>query len=93
MWIALKFAQLRLWYQFRTRVSPVSSWSSDLLFTLRARLGNSAIFLIGGITRDVEPVPILLRSGDIVIMSGPACRRAYHGSICPPPAFLSLRLT
>ncbi|KAF9246112.1 hypothetical protein BU15DRAFT_58241 [Melanogaster broomeanus] len=42
-------------------------------------LGNSCIFLIGGLTRDVEPIPILLRSGDVVIMSGPACRRAYHG--------------
>jgi alkylated DNA repair protein alkB family protein 1 len=42
-------------------------------------LGNAAVFLIGGLTRDVAPIPILLRSGDIVIMSGPACRRAYHG--------------
>ncbi|KAF8902083.1 hypothetical protein CPB84DRAFT_1729251 [Gymnopilus junonius] len=42
-------------------------------------LGNTAVFLIGGLTRDTAPVPILLRSGDIVIMSGPACRRAYHG--------------
>ncbi|KAF8163250.1 hypothetical protein B0H34DRAFT_694678 [Crassisporium funariophilum] len=42
-------------------------------------LGNAAIFLIGGLTRDAEPTPILLRSGDVVIMSGPACRRAYHG--------------
>ncbi|KAF8959032.1 hypothetical protein BDZ97DRAFT_1923177 [Flammula alnicola] len=42
-------------------------------------LGNAAIFLIGGLTRDTEPIPILLRSGDVVIMSGPACRRAYHG--------------
>ncbi|KDQ14571.1 hypothetical protein BOTBODRAFT_32704 [Botryobasidium botryosum FD-172 SS1] len=42
-------------------------------------LGNAAIFLIGGLTRDVEPVPILLRSGDVVVMSGPGCRRAYHG--------------
>ncbi|KAF8201434.1 hypothetical protein BJ912DRAFT_1019397 [Pholiota molesta] len=42
-------------------------------------LGNAAVFLIGGLTRDSEPVPILLRSGDVVIMSGPACRRAYHG--------------
>lgn len=45
------------------------------------RLGNAAVFLIGGQTRDSEPVPILLRSGDIVIMSGPACRRAYHGEL------------
>ncbi|KAG5646649.1 hypothetical protein DXG03_002639 [Asterophora parasitica] len=42
-------------------------------------LGNAAVFLIGGNTRDSEPVPILLRSGDVVIMSGPNCRRAYHG--------------
>ncbi|KAI0928030.1 hypothetical protein AcV5_005724 [Taiwanofungus camphoratus] len=42
-------------------------------------LGCAAVFLIGGLARDVEPVPILLRSGDVVIMSGPACRRAYHG--------------
>ncbi|KZP20787.1 hypothetical protein FIBSPDRAFT_1044583 [Athelia psychrophila] len=42
-------------------------------------LGHAAVFLIGGLTRDSEPVPILLRSGDVVIMSGPECRRAYHG--------------
>ncbi|KIY50920.1 hypothetical protein FISHEDRAFT_38493 [Fistulina hepatica ATCC 64428] len=42
-------------------------------------LGNSAIFLIGGTTRETPPTPILLRSGDIVVMAGPACRRAYHG--------------
>lgn len=42
-------------------------------------LGNAAIFLIGGPTRDVAPIPILLRSGDVLVMSGPACRRAYHG--------------
>jgi len=42
-------------------------------------LGNAAIFLIGGLTRDIKPMPILLRSGDVVIMAGPACRRAYHG--------------
>ncbi len=43
------------------------------------RLGCAAVFLIGGSTRDTEPVPILLRSGDVVVMSGPRCRRAYHG--------------
>ncbi|KAF9457178.1 hypothetical protein BDZ94DRAFT_1176154 [Collybia nuda] len=42
-------------------------------------LGNAAIFLIGGLTRDTEPIPIMLRSGDVVIMAGPWCRRAYHG--------------
>ena len=44
------------------------------------RLGCAAIFLIGGTTRETDPVPILLRSGDVVIMSGPGCRRAYHGT-------------
>jgi alkylated DNA repair protein alkB family protein 1 len=42
-------------------------------------LGNAAIFLIGDLTRDVAPIPILLRSGDVVVMSGPTSRRAYHG--------------
>ncbi|RDX52669.1 hypothetical protein OH76DRAFT_1399912 [Lentinus brumalis] len=42
-------------------------------------LGCAAVFLIGGRTRDDPPTPILLRSGDVVVMSGPACRRAYHG--------------
>ncbi|KAJ3810650.1 hypothetical protein F5876DRAFT_65423 [Lentinula aff. lateritia] len=42
-------------------------------------LGHAAVFLIGSLTRETEPIPILLRSGDVVIMSGPACRRAYHG--------------
>ncbi|KAH9857657.1 hypothetical protein C2E23DRAFT_805233 [Lenzites betulinus] len=42
-------------------------------------LGCAAIFLIGGLTRDDPPTAILLRSGDVVVMSGPACRRAYHG--------------
>ncbi|KLO18553.1 hypothetical protein SCHPADRAFT_844808 [Schizopora paradoxa] len=42
-------------------------------------LGNAAVFLIGGHSRDQEPTPLLLRSGDVVVMSGPQCRRAYHG--------------
>ncbi|KAI0691192.1 hypothetical protein BC835DRAFT_1279687 [Cytidiella melzeri] len=42
-------------------------------------LGCAAVFLIGGKLRDIEPIPIILRSGDVVIMSGPGCRRAYHG--------------
>lgn len=41
-------------------------------------VGESAIFLVGGATRDEPPIPILLRSGDVVIMSGPS-RRVFHG--------------
>lgn len=41
-------------------------------------LGQTAVFLIGGVTRDVEPTAVYLRSGDILIMSGPS-RRVFHG--------------
>ncbi len=48
-------------------------------------LGQSALFLIGGQSKQVSPVPLLLNSGDIVIMSGPS-RLAYHGipRVLPP---------
>lgn len=43
------------------------------------------MFLIGGQTKQVKPLPLLLNSGDIVIMSGDS-RLAYHGvpKIIPP---------
>ncbi|GAA5983822.1 hypothetical protein JCM11641_005206 [Rhodosporidiobolus odoratus] len=41
-------------------------------------LGHSSVFLVGGITRDVPPLAILLRSGDGLCMSGPG-RLAFHG--------------
>lgn len=40
--------------------------------------GQSAIFLLGGESLDDEPLPILIRSGDIVIMSKQS-RLCYHG--------------
>ncbi len=48
-------------------------------------LGQSAVFLIGGQSKQVPPVPLLLNSGDIVIMSG-SSRLAYHGvpRVLPP---------
>lgn len=42
------------------------------------RIGHSAVFLIGGPTRDEAPLAILLESGDGLIMSG-AGRRLFHG--------------
>ncbi|GAA5914461.1 uncharacterized protein JCM6883_004805 [Sporobolomyces salmoneus] len=42
-------------------------------------LGLSSIFLVGGLTKDIPPLAILLRSGDGLIMSGRQGRRAYHG--------------
>ena len=41
-------------------------------------LGCPAVFLIGGASHDVEPDAILLRGGDVVVMSGSA-RRCLHG--------------
>jgi alkylated DNA repair dioxygenase AlkB len=41
-------------------------------------IGRPGIFLIGGFTRDVQPIPVLLRSGDAVILAGDS-RRCYHG--------------
>lgn len=41
-------------------------------------LGLAAIFLVGGMNRNDVPEPILLESGDVVVLSGEA-RRAFHG--------------
>ncbi|KAG8229908.1 hypothetical protein J437_LFUL009772 [Ladona fulva] len=40
--------------------------------------GQSAVFLLGGKTKDEEPVAMLIKSGDVVIMSGES-RLCYHG--------------
>uniref|UniRef100_A0A182QTH4 Fe2OG dioxygenase domain-containing protein n=1 Tax=Anopheles farauti TaxID=69004 RepID=A0A182QTH4_9DIPT len=39
--------------------------------------GQPAVFLIGGVSREEQPSALLLRSGDVVVMSGPA-RLCYH---------------
>ncbi|GAA5921512.1 hypothetical protein JCM3775_003084 [Rhodotorula graminis] len=49
-------------------VSPLVSFS----------LGHSSIFLVGGTSRDVPPLAILLRSGDGLCLAGEG-RRVYHG--------------
>eukprot|EP00850_Spirogloea_muscicola_P016728 SM000138S00035 [mRNA] locus=s138:144539:146617:- [translate_table: standard] len=41
-------------------------------------LGCTAIFLLGGPSREDTPLAMLLRSGDVVLMAGPA-RLCYHG--------------
>ena len=41
-------------------------------------LGCDAVFLMGGETKAVPPTPLLLRSGDAVVLSGHA-RRCVHG--------------
>ncbi|KAK3779683.1 hypothetical protein RRG08_013639 [Elysia crispata] len=46
-------------------------------FSIFDSFGQTAIFLLGGKTKSVEPVALYLRSGDICVMSGPS-RLAYH---------------
>ena len=41
-------------------------------------LGRPGIFLVGGFTKDITPIPVLLRSGDAVVLDGDS-RRCYHG--------------
>ncbi|KAJ1542119.1 hypothetical protein HK405_010197, partial [Cladochytrium tenue] len=41
--------------------------------------GHACVFLMGKATREeAAPTPIILRSGDVMVMSGP-CRRHFHG--------------
>lgn len=77
MLTAPRFVQLHLLSPYREL--PLAAAITITKFRSITSLGNAAIFLVGGLTRDVAPIPILLRSGDIIVMSGPACRRAYHG--------------
>ena len=39
--------------------------------------GQSGVFLIGGRTKETEPVPVFLHSGDVLVMSGES-RYCYH---------------
>jgi alkylated DNA repair protein alkB family protein 1 len=55
-------------------------------------LGCSAIFMIGGRDKCVKPVPILLRSGDAIIMSGES-RYFYHGISCLIPPGININST
>ncbi len=54
--------------------------------SLLTSFGQSAIFLLGGKTREQAPLAMYLRSGDIMIMAGDS-RLAYHAvpRILSPP--------
>lgn len=41
-------------------------------------LGLPAIFLLGGLSRKVNPTPLVLRDGDVLVLRSQA-RRAFHG--------------
>ncbi len=41
-------------------------------------IGLSCVFLMGGLTKDVKPIAVLLESGDLAFMGG-FSRKCYHG--------------
>jgi len=49
-----------------------------LSFQKSSSFGQRAIFLIGGETKEIAPIPLILESGDVVVMSGKS-RLSYHG--------------
>lgn len=55
-------------------------------YLLFSSFGQTAIFLLGGLTKETDPVAVYLHSGDICIMSN-ECRLAYHAvpRIVPAP--------
>jgi hypothetical protein len=66
-----------------SRPLPMGGHRDDMERTLEApvlslSLGATAVFLLGGTVKGNAPTPILLRSGDAMLLSG-ACRLAYHG--------------
>lgn len=72
-------ALVNFYYEGSTLGGHVDDAEADLTKPLVAlSLGCPAVFLAGGATRDAPPAALLLRSGDAVVMAGPA-RRAYHG--------------
>jgi alkylated DNA repair protein alkB family protein 1 len=71
----------------------VDDMERDLRFpVLSASIGCAAVFLVGGASKDDAPTPLLLRSGDVLVLSG-ASRLAWHGvaavlpGTCPPELF------
>ena len=65
----------------RTFRAPVASIS----------LGCTAVFLVGGSDKGETPSAVVLRSGDAVVLSGPA-RLAFHAVpvVFPPPSMTDL---
>ncbi|KAF5302789.1 hypothetical protein FQA39_LY01969 [Lamprigera yunnana] len=67
-------------YHMNSRLSGHTDHSEQYLEAplFSFSFGQSAIFLIGGLTLDVKPTALLLDSGDIVVMSKES-RLCYHG--------------
>jgi len=52
-----------------------ADWSKPIV---SISLGCKAVFLLGGASREESPTAMFVRSGDVVLMAGPA-RRCFHG--------------
>ena len=52
-------------------------------------LAHSAVFLLGDADRTVEPIRVLLNSGDVIIMTG-SCRQRFHAV---PKIFITDNMT
>ncbi|KAL3266581.1 hypothetical protein HHI36_010745 [Cryptolaemus montrouzieri] len=68
------------YYYFNSTLSGHTDHSEDNLEAplFSFSFGQSAIFLLGGKTLDEKPIPIFIRSGDIIAMTKQA-RLCYHG--------------
>jgi alkylated DNA repair dioxygenase AlkB len=78
-------AILSVYHAARARADklPMGGHKDDIERTMAApvlsvSLGATAVFLLGGDERDAPPQPLLLRSGDVTLLSG-AVRACVHG--------------
>ena len=78
-------AILSVYHAARARADklPMGGHKDDIERTMGApvlsvSLGATAVFLLGGDARDAPPQPLLLRSGDVTLLSG-AVRACVHG--------------
>lgn len=76
---------------FYKKSSTMGGHQDDVEYTMdhpvvSLSLGSRSVFLKGGLTKDVAPLPVLLRSGDLAILSG-SSRLSYHGvaRVLPTP--------
>uniref|UniRef100_A0AC34FJ07 Fe2OG dioxygenase domain-containing protein n=1 Tax=Panagrolaimus sp. ES5 TaxID=591445 RepID=A0AC34FJ07_9BILA len=68
------------YYPLNTRLSPhVDRSERDYSYPLVSlSFGQSAIYVSGGASANDEPIPIMLHSGDVLVMAG-AQRLVFHG--------------
>lgn len=76
---------------FYKKSSTMGGHQDDVEYTMdhpvvSLSLGSRSVFLKGGLSKDVAPLPVLLRSGDLAILSG-SSRLSYHGvaRVLPTP--------